>query len=259
MAGVFFLILSIFQAAGFDAAQALSFIDGPSVTIVFGGITASLLISYPIGKVLEALKATGLIFKPPRLQPQELISRIISLANVARKEGLLNLENMVADLDDPFMSRGIMLIVDGTDPQLVRDIMETEVASMEERHGDIRGVWDSIGSLGPAWGMIGTLIGLVIMLNNLSDPSTLGPYMAVALITTFYGSVIANFFAIPVSSKMKFFSKDEVMVRQVVIEGLLSIQAGDHPRTVEEKLKAFMAPVLRESIGEQQPAETEDR
>ena len=137
---------------------------------------------------------------------------------------------------------GILLIVDGTDPELVRAIMETELVSIEGRHKNLISFWDTLGTMGPAWGMIGTLVGLVNMLNNMSDPNSIGPSMAVALITTLYGSVLANWLCAPVANKLKADNASEMMQKEVMIEGLLSIQAGENPRVIEEKLKSFLAP-----------------
>ena len=144
-----------------------------------------------------------------------------------------------------------MLIVDGTDPELVRSIVETEMVFVESRHGETSGVWEFIGSTGPGFGMVGTLIGLIMMLQDMSDPDSLGPNMAVAMITTFYGSVIANFICGPVANKLKLISGDEMLVKEVLIEGMLSIQAGENPRIIEEKLKSFLSPSLRTSISEE--------
>ena len=146
------------------------------------------------------------------------------------------------------MKKGILLIVDGTDPDLVRGIMETELSCVEDRHKRVIGFWDNVASMGPAWGMIGTLIGLVNMLKKLDDASTIGPSMAVALLTTLYGSLIANWLAIPVSNKLKVNNELEVIMREVTIEGLLSIQAGENPRVIEEKLKSFLSPSVREGM-----------
>jgi chemotaxis protein MotA len=176
-----------------------------------------------------------------------MIQKIIDLSNVARKEGLLSLEEAAADLDDAFLKKGILLIVDGTDPELVRGIMETELASMDARHKQNVGFWQDLGAMGPAWGMIGTLIGLVNMLQNLSDPSAIGPNMAVALLTTLYGSLLANWICTPVASKLKANNDTEIMIKEIMVEGLLSIQAGENPRVIEEKLKSFLAPKDREA------------
>lgn len=228
----------------------MGFINIPSILIVFGGIIAALMISFPINKVIENAKVFNLIFKESTIKPELLIGQIGELAQAARREGLLVLEEKAREMDDAFMQKGIMLMVDGTDPELIRDILETELGFMEERHKEKQGFWDFVAELGPAWGMIGTLIGLVNMLAALSDPTTLGPKMAVALITTFYGSMIANFVATPASAKLKGKTAIEVVAKQMIIEGLLSIQAGENPRVIEEKLKSFLAPNKR-------PVETE--
>jgi chemotaxis protein MotA len=227
-----------------------AFIDYPSVMITIGGTVAATLIANPLPRIIKAMKAMGKIFVPPKVDTAEGINKIIGLANLARKESLLALEESSRDLNDPFLQKGVMLIVDGTDPELVRNILETEMAYIEARHSDVRGIWDFIASAGPAWGMIGTLIGLALMLQNLSDSSTLGPKMAVALITTFYGSVLANFVATPVSNKLKIYSNEEMLLKEILIEGILSIQAGENPRIIEEKLKAFLSPDLRKSNGD---------
>jgi len=174
-----------------------------------------------------------------------MIKKIIDLSNIARKEGLLSLEEAAMDLDEAFLKKGILLIVDGTDPDLVRAIMETELSSVEGRHKDLIGFWETLGLMGPAWGMIGTLVGLVDMLYHMEDPATLGPAMAVALITTLYGSVLANWICSPVANKLKADDAAEMMQKEVMIEGLLSIQAGENPRVIEEKLKSFLAPAER--------------
>jgi chemotaxis protein MotA len=178
------------------------------------------------------------------------IKNIIDLSNVARKEGLLSLEEAANNLEDEFLKKGILLIVDGTDPELVRAILETELTCVESRHKKTIGFWDTFGAMGPAWGMIGTLIGLVNMLKNLEDAATIGPNMAVALLTTLYGSLIANWICAPVASKLKGNNDVEVMLKEVMIEGLLSIQAGENPRVIEEKLKSFLSPKQRESFAE---------
>ncbi len=244
----FFLIISILINAGFNIGDAAKMLDAASVMIVFGGTFGATLISTQLPKAISGFKAIGKIFKTAETDPGTAISEIIELANLARKEGLLALEESAQNLDDQFLKKGIMLIVDGTDPELVRSIMETELAYQEQRHAESRGVWDTVGSMAPAWGMIGTLIGLVMMLQNLSDPTTIGPSMAVALLTTFYGSIIANMIAIPASKKMKQMSVDELLIKEILIEGMLSIQAGENPRIIEEKLKAFLAPTLRNNV-----------
>ena len=161
--------------------------DFASAIITFGGAFFAVLASKSLSDYIAGLKSFTLIFKAPSSNVKEMIQKIIDLSNIARKEGLLSLEEAAGDLEDEFMKKGILLIVDGTDPELVRGIMETELISTESRHKDKISFWEDLGSMGPAWGMIGTLVGLVNMLYEMDDPSTLGPSMAVALITTLYG------------------------------------------------------------------------
>lgn len=238
--GLVMLVYGIIDNAGINGF--ISYIDAPSAIITFGGSFAATLASYSLQDFLAGLKSFLLIFKVSALNTSEMIAKIIELSNIARKEGLLSLEEAAADLDEPFLKKGILLIVDGTDPELVRAIMETELVSVEGRHKKLIGFWDTLGTMGPAWGMIGTLVGLVNMLNNMEDPSSIGPSMAVALITTLYGSLLANWICIPVANKLKDDNANEMMQKEVMIEGLLSIQAGENPRVIEEKLKSFLAP-----------------
>ena len=146
------------------------------------------------------------------------------------------------------MKKGIILIVDGTDQELVSGILETDLSCIERRHNKVISFWDGMAAMGPAWGMIGTLIGLINMLKMLDDPSSIGPSMAIALITTLYGSLVANWIAIPTSTKLKSINAKEVIAKEVIIEGVLSIQAGENPRVIEEKLKSFLAPESRQAI-----------
>jgi chemotaxis protein MotA len=227
---------------GNDISAIFNFLDAPSALITYGGSFMCILASYTLQSFVENLKSITLIFKTSTMNVPEIIQKIIELSNVARKEGLLSLEEAASDIDDQFLKKGILLIVDGTDPELVRAIMETELVSVEGRHKDKISFWENLGAMGPAWGMIGTLIGLVNMLQQMDDPSSIGPSMAVALITTLYGSILANWICAPVASKLKGRNAEEMMMKEIEIEGLLSIQAGENPRVIEEKLKSFLAP-----------------
>lgn len=230
------------------AGELSSFVDFPSIVIVFGGTIAAVLIAFP----LDSIKTLGKVFNKAFFFKQEsandIIKDIIELANVARKEGLLSLEDYGTKLDDEFLKKGIMLIVDGTDPELVRNILETELVFLEERHSQGQGMLEAMGSYAPAFGMLGTLIGLINMLKNLDDPSSIGPDMSVALVTTFYGSFLANVFFLPLAKKLQVRSQSEVLIKELMIEGLLSIQAGENPRIIEEKLKTFIPPNTRASV-----------
>lgn len=243
--GFAMLVFGIISNAGIGGVG--SYLDGASALITFGGALGATLCSFTLQDFVAGLKSFTLIFKVPALNTTDMIKKIIDLSNIARKEGLLSLEEAAADLDEPFLKKGILLIVDGTDPDLVRGIMETELISIESRHKNLINFWDVLGAMGPAWGMIGTLVGLVNMLNNMSDAGSIGPSMAVALITTLYGSLLANWICTPVSNKLKLDNAAEMMLKEVMIEGLLSIQAGENPRVIEEKLKSFLAPKDREN------------
>jgi len=242
--GIFFIVFGILSGGTGMGA----FIDPGSVLIVMGGTFSGFLVAFPLGNVLGIGKVAGKTMKNSSYNTAEIIKKVIDLANIARREGLLALEEAVSEINDDFMQKGVMLIVDGTDPELVKNILETELSYIEGRHANGKGLFSSLGSFGPAFGMIGTLIGLVAMLKNLDDPSSIGPSMAVALLTTFYGSVMANLFFLPMETKLGIKSGEEILVREIMIEGLLSIQAGENPRIIEEKLKAFLAPTLRASV-----------
>jgi len=230
-------------------ADMMTYLNFPSAIITFGGAIFATMLSYSMQDFLNSMKSIGLIFKASKMNTSEMIKSIIDLSNVARKEGLLSLEEAAADLDEPFLKKGILLIVDGTDPDLVRGIMETELVSIEARHKTVISFWEALAAMGPAWGMIGTLVGLVNMLNNMSDPSSIGGDMAVALITTLYGSVLANWLCTPVAGKLKAQNAQEMQLKEIMVEGLLSIQAGENPRVIEEKLKSFLAPKDRVTEG----------
>ncbi len=230
-------------------ADIMTYLNFPSAIITFGGALFATMLSYSMQDFLNSMKGIKLIFKTSSMNTSEMIKSIIDLSNVARKEGLLSLEEAAADLDEPFLKKGILLIVDGTDPDLVRGIMETELVSIEARHKTVISFWEALASMGPAWGMIGTLVGLVNMLNNMSDPSRIGGDMAVALITTLYSSVLANWLCTPVAGKLKAQNAQEMQLKEIMVEGLLSIQAGENPRVIEEKLKSFLAPKERTTEG----------
>ncbi|MBF4691733.1 motility protein A [Fusibacter ferrireducens] len=229
-----------------------NYIDPPSLVIVVGGMVSGWLVAFPMKEVVNVGKIFAKTIKNNEFDIDQIITKIIELANVARREGLLALEEAVSEIKDDFLQKGVMLIVDGTDPELVKNILETEIDNLAERHAKSRSQLEVMGSLCPAFGMVGTLIGLVAMLQNLSDPSSIGPAMGVALLTTFYGSLFANLIFIPMAGKLALKSNEEVLIRNVMIEGLLSIQAGENPRIIEEKLKVFLPPSVRKTVGTQE-------
>ena len=224
------------------------FWDPPSLFITLGGTMCSVMMSYSMETFLDTFKIAKQAFFSKEQDIGETINTIVRFADKARREGLLALDEDANNLTDPFLQKGIRLVVDGTTQELVRNILETEVAFVSDRHKTGQAVFETIGAMAPAFGMLGTLIGLIQMLLKLDKPEEIGPGMAVALVTTFYGSVIANMFALPIANKLKARNQREVFIKEAIIEGVLSIQAGDNPRVVQEKLKSFLAPKERERV-----------
>lgn len=247
--GIACCIIGIISSGGVTAFG--NFVDPASFIITFGGAFGCMLTqAKSIPEMGKCIKTISLAFKVPKADEVNVIENIIRLSNIARKEGLLALEEAANDVDDEFLKKGIMLIVDGTDPELVRSIMETELSAIDGRHNEKISFWANLGSMGPAWGMIGTLIGLILMLKDMNDASTIGPKMAVALVTTLYGSLIANWLCNPTASKLSVNNNNEMMMKEITVEGILSIQAGENPRVIEEKLKSFLSPSAREETAE---------
>ena len=247
--GVVMFIFGVLSAGGVTALEGM--FDFPSVVITLGGSLAGTLASHKLADFINGFKSMALFFTERTYDPAATIKNVIDLANIARKEGLLALEEAANNIEDPFLKKGVMLVVDGTDPELVRGILETDLINVESRHKKCIGFWEKWAELGPAWGMIGTLIGLVDMLRKLDDASAIGPAMAVALLTTLYGSIVANWLCNPTAAKLKVNHDAEMMIKDITVEGLLSIQAGENPRIIEEKLKSFLAPSAREASVEE--------
>ncbi len=223
------------------------FIDVPSILIVFGGTLGNTLVHYPFKDVFDAFNVAKktLLYKETSIST--LIGQLMEFANKARKEGILALQGAINDVDDDFLKKAIQMAVDGQEPKTLRTMLATEVEYVEMRHSKGANIFVSIGTYSPAMGMVGTLIGLVQMLQNMSDPSSIGPAMAVALLTTFYGAVIANVVCMPLAGKLKNRSESEILVKTLMIEGMQSILSGENPRVMEQKLHAFIPPKLRES------------
>lgn len=228
----------------FMGGNAAGFIDVPSIVVVIGGTFAVTFVMFPLGVVIGTIKVglKTLLFKSN--DPLDTVNLILQLADTARKESLVALEKVT--IEDTFLKKGVMLVVDGSSEALVRSVMEIELEFMKQRHRQGQAVFKGMGTMAPAFGMIGTLIGLVNMLSNLSDPASIGPAMAVALLTTFYGAVVANCVFLPLATKLEVRSDEDALFMQLMIEGVASLQKGDHPSVVKEKLQAFLPPSLRE-------------
>ena len=218
--------------------------------IVIGGTIGTLMVWHPMGLLsnIGAVMKNAFVANPP--QVSTLIATIIDFAGRARREGILSLQNAENETDDVFFVKGINLVVDGLETSIIETILSTEIDYMEERHKTGSELFTNMAALAPAMGMIGTLVGLVIMLQNLSDPDAIGPSMAIALLTTFYGAMLANIVGMPVAGKLQLRSADEALAMKLTLEGVLAIAAGDNPRIVENKLNSYLSPKNRGSLAQ---------
>ena len=246
VAGIGMIFFTIITGEG-----AKMFLHLPSVLIVFGGSFAAALISFQLKEILGVIGVVRKAFFSETIDTVELVDTVVNLSKKARKEGLLAIDNDVNEIEDPFLRTGMQMVVDGTEPDLIRAVMETERSYTMERHKIGQKIFNALGTYAPAFGMIGTLMGLIQMLTKLDDPSKIGGGMAIALITTFYGAVLSNLIYLPIAGKLKNRSDGEVVIKEMIIEGVLSIQYGEHPNTIHTKLSNFLPPNMRSSVEEE--------
>jgi chemotaxis protein MotA len=216
------------------------FVDTPSLLVVFGGTIAAVMICYPgksIGGFSHAIRQV-FVNRPPNFA--KIIREVVALAELARQDGLLALEKRTAMLSHPFLIRAVQMAVDGARPEVIEDIMRTEIEARSAREKIDRSLFEQLGRFAPAFGMIGTLVGLIVMLGSLGSPETFAPGMAMALITTLYGAIIANLFCLPFAEKLQFLSRQERLGMEIMLRGVLAIQAGDNPRLIEHRLGSFL-------------------
>ncbi|GAB4553709.1 MAG: MotA/TolQ/ExbB proton channel family protein [Phycisphaerales bacterium] len=232
-----------------------AYIDIPSVLIVVGGSIAAVLTAFPMAKVLQLPAVFKKTIQGGSADPHKLVKQMVQFAEVARRDGILALEGMTEEMEDDLLVLGIKMAVDGTDPELIEDIMEADIENTGVRHSDGKGLFDTMGRFAPAFGMIGTLIGLVAMLANMSDPSAIGAGMAAALLTTMYGAIMANVLFLPLADKLKVKDADEMLIKTIIVKGVMSIQSGDNPRVVEQKLMTFLPPAQRPREGDDDMAQ----
>ncbi len=206
------------------------------------------MVANPLSRVLGMMKYVNHTLRQPNWEEERIITGLVNFSEKARREGLLALEDDLEEVEDDFMRKGIQLVVDGTDPDIIKSILYNELNQIQERHQQGIKLFDDWGKLAPAFGMIGTLAGLIAMLANLEDKSSIGTGMALALITTLYGAIMANLFFIPFKAKLEDRDNGETLVKEIIIEGILSIQSGDNPRILEEKLISFLPPQRREAV-----------
>ncbi len=223
------------------------YIDIPSVLIVIGGSIGALLVSFKMEQMKNFVKIFMIAIKPPQEDVPELIKRLVEYSTQARRDGILSLEAAANNEANEFLKKGLSMAVDGNEPDTIRELLEIEMEQTSERHKSNAAIFSQWAGLAGAMGMIGTLIGLVAMLLNMADPSAIGPSMAVALLTTMYGAMIGNIFGAPIANILGIRDADEALVRTIILEGIMSIQAGDNPRTLEAKLLSFLPPNERVS------------
>lgn len=221
------------------------FINAPSIILVVGGTLTILIFSIPISEAKRVFGVARKAVFPEDNRVEQLIQDLVSYAEIARRDGILSLENLTKDMKDEFIVRGIQMAVDGTDPELIDQILTSELDNTAGRHERAKAILDTMGKYAPAMGMIGTLIGLVIMLQNMSDPSKIGPGMAVAILTTLYGALLANTVFGPMSDRLARRSGEEMLYKSIIVKGVMAIQSGDNPRIVEQKLRTFLPPSAR--------------
>jgi len=223
-----------------------AFLDIPSVLIVVGGTVGATMIRFPFKVILQLPSVIKKTVFNTMQSPQDMIKIILSLSVEAKKNGILGLEKI--PIENQFLKKGVQLAIDGVEPDLIESVLNIDIGSTNQRHDGATMLLTSAGESAPAFGMIGTLIGLVLMLGNMDDPKSIGPAMAVALLTTLYGSLLANALFLPLADKLKYFHEQEMIIKRLIVNGILSIANGDHPAVVQEKLSSFLSPGVRGQI-----------
>jgi len=234
------VLIAIFMGSGLGL-----FLNAPSLMIVVGGTIGTTMINYPLKDVIGVIGVAKNAIFTQKSDTSILTQQLMAFSAKSRKEGILALEGDIKDVDDEFLSKGVQLSIDGLEPNEISDLLEIEMDFIRSRHQLGAEIFTTMGTYAPAMGMIGTLIGLVQMLQNMDDPSSIGPAMAVALLTTFYGSVMANIICMPIAGKLKARSKEEMLVKEMTVAGVISLSSGDNPRILEQKLNAFVPPNRR--------------
>jgi chemotaxis protein MotA len=243
-AGAAMIVMAILTSGG----NLLMYVNIPSALMVLGGSFSAMLVANPMSRMLGIMNYLKLVLNMPNYEEERIISSLVNFSEKARREGLLALEDDLEEVEDDFMRKGIQLVVDGTDPEIIKSVLYNELNQLQERHDTGIKIFEDWGKIAPAFGMIGTLAGLIAMLANIEDQSSIGSGMSLALITTMYGAIFANLALIPIKSKLEDRDKMETLVREIIIEGILSIQSGDNPRILEQKLTSFLPPARREAV-----------
>ncbi len=244
ISGTLLMMIAIIDRGGYKI-----FIDLSSMMITFGGTFAATFISYPLPRVIRVFSVIKNIFQSEKSEYNKYIGIMVALSIKARQNSVLSLEPDLNRIKNRMIRTGLQMVIDGSPPDLIRDVLETEIESMRMRHSEGEMIFRTMAKLAPAFGMIGTLIGLVSMLREMGDlgvtPEKLGPAMGVAIITTFYGALLSNLFCLPIAEKLRSMTDSELLLSTILIEGILLIQQGVNPRIVEKKLNAFLPPEMR--------------
>jgi chemotaxis protein MotA len=236
------VLIAIFVGGGIKL-----FVNLPSLMIVVGGTMGATMVNYPLKEVIGVLQVVKNVFFKKAMLGGDIIKVFIEFSTKARREGILSLESDIKKVREDFIRKGVLLAIDGLEPQSIREILETEITFIQDRHRKGAEIFTTMGTFFPALGMVGTLIGLVQMLQSMNDPSTIGPAMAVALLTTFYGAIMANIVCLPMAGKLRTRSGEEVLIKEMIIEGIICLSNGENPRILEQKLHAFLPPRQREA------------
>lgn len=244
--GLILALCLIISSIALGSAPFSCFIDIPSFLVVVGGATGAALICFPLTSMLKAPIVVMKVFFNRAEDRQALIRQIVELAETARRDGLLALESKISGIENPLVRTGIQMAVDGSAPDVVEEVLRTEVEAIASRHREGKGIMDQMGRFAPAYGMIGTLMGLIMMLQDMSDPSGIGAGMAIALITTLYGAIVANVFFTPFGEKLGLLSRNEMISFEIAIRGVMAIQSGESPRAIDQKLRTFLPPKQRD-------------
>jgi len=238
--GILVAFMAVIGGNWLEGGHIDSLVNGPAMVIVTGGTVGAILLQTPVPVLLHALRLLGRVFLPARLEMRKTIEKLVTWSNIARKEGLLGLESIADEEPDPFIRKGMQMLVDGSEPEILRDTLEMEVAASEQHDFQAAKVFEGMGGYSPTIGIIGAVMGLIHVMQNLADPSKLGSGIATAFVATIYGVGLANLVLLPISAKLKTQSENISKFREMVIEGIVGIAEGDNPRSIENKLKGFL-------------------
>ena len=238
--GVIVAFAAILGGNALEGGHVSALANGPALVIVFGGTVGAIMLQTPMGVFLHALRSAGAVFIPPRQQLKPTIQKLVEWSNIARKEGLLGLEDIAEKEPDLFIRKGMQLLVDGSEPEVIRNILEVEIETREHHDLQAARVFEGMGGYSPTIGIIGAVMGLIHVMQNLADPSKLGSGIATAFVATIYGVGLANLFLLPFGNKLKTIAISRSHYREMIIEGVVSIAEGENPRNIESKLQGYL-------------------